>query len=306
MKRLLKWTGALLALLIVIGALGVRRDRPAAEVEARRGGPLSRFVTVDGLRIHHRDRGSGQVVLLLHGSNASLHTWEAWSASLEKDHRVIALDLPGHGLTGPDAKGRYSPSQMAELVNAFLAQLGVAKAIVAGNSMGGNVAWHLALLHPERVEKLVLVDAGGFPREEPLPIGLRLQRGPVMGRVARWLTPRFMVARSLRDAYGDPSKVNDALVDLYEDLLLREGNREATRIRLGSAHDDGQEKRLSEIHVPTLIIWGTKDRWVLPKYAEHFHAAIAGSQLVMLDGLGHLPMEENPAKSFAAVQRFLQ
>ncbi len=306
MKRILKWTGALLAVLLVLVALGVRRDRPAAEVEARRAGPLSRFVTVDGLRIHHRDRGSGPAVVLLHGSNASLFTWEGWTQSLEKDHRVIALDLPGHGLTGPDPKGRYSASEMAEVVERFLAQLGVARATVAGNSMGGNVAWHLALLHPARVEKLVLVDAVGFPREEPMPLALRLQGSPFFGRVARHVTPRFMIARSVREVYGDPSRVTPALVELYEDLILREGNREATRLRLGSAADDGLEKRLPEIRVPTLILWGSLDRWILPKYGERFHGAIAGSTLVTLDGLGHVPMEEDPQASVEPVRQFLQ
>ena len=308
MRRVAKGVCGLLLLLAALMALGVRLDRPAADVEARWAAPPSRFIEVDGLRVHYRDRGAGPALLLLHGSSSSLFTWEGWALELARDHRVVTVDLPGHGLTGPDARGRYRSVELAAFVDHFVAALGLAHFAIGGNSMGGGVAWRYALLHPERVDRLILVDAAGQPRQEPRPFALRIFSSPALGHLARWISPRFLVARSVRDVYGDPGRVTAARIDLYEDLLLRAGNREATRRRLGAtAHedDDGLWARLGEIRTPTLILWGSRDRWILPKYAGRFAAAIAGSQLVMLDGLGHVPMEEDPARSVAPVRAFL-
>jgi pimeloyl-ACP methyl ester carboxylesterase len=295
----------LLGLPLAVALTGVRCDRPAAEVEARYATAPSKFVEVDGLRVHYRDRGAGPAVLLLHGSNSSLFTWEGWAAELAPHHRVVTVDLPGHGLTGPDPRQRYSPSQMAEVVDGFARAIGLDKFTLGGNSMGGNVSWHYALAHPEKVDHLILVDSAGVPREEPRPFALRMFGSPVLGHVARWITPRFMVVKSIREVYGDASRVDDALIDRYQDLMLREGNREATRQR-SQLGDDGMGTRLGELRVPTLILWGSRDRWILPKYAERFHAAIAGSRLAMLDGLGHVPMEEDPHASLVPVEDFLK
>ncbi len=159
--------------------------------------------------------------------------------------------------------------------------------------------------HPDKIEKLILVDAGGYPRDQPPSFALRMFRTPVLGHIVRHVTPRFMIARSVREAYGDPSRVSEARIDEYQDCLLREGNREATRVRLSAAWDDGLQARLPEIKAPTLILWGTLDRWIAPKDAKRFAADIRSSQPVMLDGLGHVPMEEDAAASVAPVRAFL-
>ncbi len=303
--RTLKWTGAVLLVLVALVLSGVRCDRSPAEVEARRATPPSRFVAVDGMRVHYRDRGSGPAIVLLHGSNSSLFTWEGWAADLARDHRVVTLDLPGHGLTGPDPRARYRYAEMAAFVDDFAITLGLPRFSLGGNSMGGGVAWRYAILHPDKVERLILVDSAGQPREEPRPFGFRMFATPGVGRLVRWISPRFLVAKSLRDAYGDPGRVTADEVDLYDDLLLRAGNREATRRRFSDEGDDELRARMGEIRAPTLILWGRRDRFILPKYAERFHAAIAGSEVVILDGLGHVPMEEDPQRSVAEARRFL-
>jgi pimeloyl-ACP methyl ester carboxylesterase len=298
----------LLLLLIPLAALaaGIRPDRPAAEVEARHATPPSQFVMVDGLRVHYRDRGHGPVMVLLHGSNSSLFTWEGWVALLAHDHRVITLDLPGHGLTGPDPKHRYRADQMAELLQRFVTQLDLSRFTVAGNSMGGQVAWRYTLAHPERVDHLILIDSAGLPREEPRPFAFRMMSTPLLSSIGRWVSPRFVIARSLRDAYGNGARITEADVDLYQDLLLRQGNREATRERFAGSDDPNAAQRLPEIKTPTLILWGERDRWILPKYGERFHAAMAGSRLVVLPGLGHTGMEEDPDATVAQVRKFLE
>src|SRR5581483_4009099 len=135
---------ALLALVVLVLAAGVRFDRDPGDLEAKYATPPSKFIDVDGARVHYRDTGSGPPIVLVHGSNASLFTWEGWTERLAPSHRVIALDMPGHGLPGPDPKARYSAAEMAELVAAFATKLGIERFAIAGNSMGGNVAWHLA------------------------------------------------------------------------------------------------------------------------------------------------------------------
>ncbi len=295
---------AVLAVLVIAAGAGFRFDRDPAPLEAKYATPPSKFIDVGGARVHYRDRGAGPPIVLLHGSNSSLFTWEGWVERLSPTHRVITLDLPGHGLTGPDPQHRYGPAAMAQLVADFASRLGIDRFVVGGNSMGGNVAWHLAIAHPELVERLILVDAAGLPREEPRPFAFRMAATPIVSRLARWETPRFMVSRSVRDAYGDPGRVTEALVDRYDDLVLRAGNREATRERFATPEDD-LASRLGEIHAPTLILWGERDHWILPKYGERLRARIKGAELVVLRGLGHVSMEEDPAASVAPVLEFL-
>jgi pimeloyl-ACP methyl ester carboxylesterase len=294
----------LLGLSALAALLGVRREIPAATAEARYASPASRFIAVDGMRVHYRDRGAGPALVLLHGSNSSLHTWEGWVSALSPGHRVVTLDLPGHGLTGPHPEGRYTAAGMAEFVDHFVAALKLDRFSIGGNSMGGDVAWHYALEHPERVERLVLVDPYVFPQA---PAGvLRLFALPFIGRLSSWITPRFLVARALRDVYGDPARVSDAVIDRHYALLLREGNRDASRRRFSEPRDDGLTARLHELRMPALILWGSLDRWISPLNGERLVREIPGARLVTLEGLGHVPMEEDPARSVAPVLVFLR
>jgi pimeloyl-ACP methyl ester carboxylesterase len=258
------------------------------------------------MRVHVRDRGSGPVLVLLHGSSSSLFTWEGWARELAGDHRVIALDLPGHGLTGPHPHKRYAPADMAEVVDHVATALGVERFTLAGNSMGGHVALNYALAHPARVENLILIDSAGLPREEPRPFAFRMAGWPIAGEITEWVTPRFLVAASVRDVYGDPTKVKDELIDRYLDLLLRDGNRRAMHIRFSGPQDVLSTQRLRQLRMPVLILWGAKDHWILPKYGERLRDVIPGAKLVVFDGLGHVPMEEDPAITARAVREFLE
>jgi pimeloyl-ACP methyl ester carboxylesterase len=299
------WIAVPLLLLGVGLAAAVRQDLPAAQLESLYAQPPSRFLEVDGMRVHYRDEGQGPALVLLHGSNASLFTWEGWTRELVGQYRVISMDLPGHGLTGPHPQGRYSATDMAHFLESFRARLGLERFHLAGNSMGGSVAWHYTVLFPQRVERLVLVDATGLPRDEPSPLIYRLVRLPVLGSLFSVITPRWEVERNVREVYADPSKVTPAQVDRYLALLLREGNRAATIERIRQSQDDGLWKRLGELRQPTLILWGEQDRWVLPRYGHRFDQDIPDSRLVLYPDLGHVPMEEDPVRTAAEVRRFL-
>ncbi|HEY1131761.1 MAG TPA: alpha/beta hydrolase [Roseateles sp.] len=305
---LLKAVGILLMLAALGFAVSKAPDRSLESLVPRWAPPPSDFVELDGLLVHYRDEGpSGDPLplVLIHGTSASLHTWEGWVAELKPTRRVITLDLPGFGLTGPNADNDYSDARYIAFMRQFLSRLGVGRAIVGGNSLGGEIAWQLALADPPLVAGLVLVDAAGFDFvPESLPLGFRIARTPVLREPMRWLLPRRAIEDSVLDVYGDPGKVSAALVDRYYELALREGNRVALMRRMDQVAP-GPVKRLPEIKVPTLILWGGKDRLIPPRWGQAFEKAIPGSQLVVFPNLGHVPQEEDPAATLAALRDWL-
>ena len=313
MKRL---AHVLLGLLLVSGltlatfvALNWAPDRPLDELKARWAPPPSQFVDIDGMSVHLRDQGrrdDPEPILLLHGTSASLHTWEGWVKELAPRRRVISVDLPGFGLTGPFADGNYHVEHYTAFLLALLDHLRVKRVVLVGNSFGGQLAWRFALAHPERSARLVLVDAAGYPRNaESVPIGFRLAGIPALAPLMSRLLPRSMIESSVRNVYGDPDKVDDELVERYYQLTLREGNRQALRQRFAQAPSGELHERIGELQLPTLIIWGARDRLIPPDNAERFAADIEGSQLVLFDDLGHVPQEEDAQRTVAVLVAFL-
>lgn len=314
--------GALLlrlaGLLIFVGAFALAAmrapDRTLESLVPLWAPPPSDFIElrVDGVPqlVHLRDegpRGDARPIVLLHGTSASLHTWEGWVAGLKQSRRVITVDLPGFGLTGPNASGDYRDAQYLRFVAALLDHLRLGPVVLGGNSLGGEIAWEFAAQAPQRVAALVLVDAGGLAFEpQSLPIGFRLARLPLARDLMRYLLPRQLVERSVRNVYGDPARVTPALVDRYFEMALREGNRAALVQRLQQLEPGRHADRLASLKQPTLILWGGRDRLIPPEYARIFQRAIAGSRLVMFDELGHVPQEEDPARTLAALQDFLK
>lgn len=311
MKALaLKLFGALLFLTALAMWLSRAPDWPVETLVARWAPPPSDFIEVKGQLLHIRDEGprdDPEPLLLLHGTAASLHTWEGWVAALRAQHRVISFDLPGFGLTGPNASGDYRGDTTARFVLDVMDQLKIQRFAIGGNSLGGEVAWRTALMAPQRVAKLILVDAAG-PAFEPqsVPIGFLVANVPVLNRVFDWVLPRPMVVASLRNVYGDPNRVDDALVERYYQLTLREGNRRALVQRYQQDRRGEDAAHISELKVPTLILWGGRDRLIPPEVGRRLKADIAGSELVVFDELGHVPQEEDPQRTVAVVKTFLQ
>lgn len=306
----------LLGLLLVFGltlaafvTLSWAPDRPLDELTARWAPPPSQFVEIDGMSVHLRDQGrrdDPEPILLLHGTSASLHTWEGWVKELARQRRVISLDLPGFGLTGPFPDGDYRVEHYTHFLLALLDHLRVNRVVLVGNSFGGQLAWRFALAHPERSARLVLVDAAGYPRNaESVPIGFRLAGIPALAPLMGRLLPRSMIESSVRNVYGDPDKVDDGLVERYYQLTLRAGNRQALRQRFAQAPSGELHERIGELELPTLIIWGGRDRLIPVSNAERFASDIEGSQLVLFEALGHVPQEEEPQRTVAVLISFL-
>jgi pimeloyl-ACP methyl ester carboxylesterase len=306
-----KWLWILIAAVgVIAGGVAVvwAPDRPVETLKPRWAAPPSTFMTIQGMSVHVRDEGprdDAEPIVLLHGTSASLHTWDGWAAGLRGTRRVIRMDLPGFGLTGPHPSDDYRIDTYANFVVTVMDALGVRLATLGGNSLGGEIAWNTAALHPQRVRRLILVDAAGYPIvSDSVPLGFRIARTPGLKRVMEYILPRSVVAVSLRNVYGDPAKVGETLIDRYAELTLREGNRAALTKRL-TTMQASDVSRLSSIKQPTLVLWGRLDRLIPLDSGERFSRDIAGAELVVFDALGHVPQEEDPSATLAPVLRFL-
>jgi pimeloyl-ACP methyl ester carboxylesterase len=310
---LIKAAGAALVLLAIGMALSRAPDRTVESLVARWAPPPSDFIEVRGQLVHVRDVGPRQdplPVVLVHGTGASLHTWEGWVQGLQGQRRVITFDLPGFGLTGPFA-GQYTPGDYrgdtyARFVLDLMDRLKVTRFVIGGNSLGGEVAWRTAALAPDRVERLVLVDASG-PAFTPksMPIGFVVARIAPLNWLSEHLLPRPLVESSIRNVYADPGRVTPALIDRYFELTLREGNRRAIGQRLRQFVPGEHVERLDTLKLPTLILWGGQDRLIPPEVGQEFARRITGSRLITFEDLGHVPQEENAARSLEPVREFL-
>jgi pimeloyl-ACP methyl ester carboxylesterase len=297
------------AVFLVAGLIAVwAPDRPVERLTPRWATPPSQFVQVGATRVHLRDEGPRSdpaPIVLLHGTSASLHTWEGWAEALRGQRRVIRFDLAGFGLTGPNSQNNYSIETYVSFVTAVLDKLGVQRFVLVGNSLGGQIALATAHALPQRVDKLVLVDSAGYAfTPESIPLGFRIARVPGLRGLVEVVLPRGVVQDSVRNVYGDPTKVTPELVDRYYELTLRAGNRRALAKRFQQMLVSNSE-HIKSLKLPTLILWGGKDRLIPPDNGRQFARDILGARLVVFDDLGHVPQEEDPERTVAELKRFL-
>ncbi len=264
----------------------------------------SSFIKIDGLSFHVKDEGHGSTIVLLHGILASLHTWDGWLPALSKKYRVVRIDLPGHGLTGPDPKGEYSIDRMTKLIEKLYDKLEIKEAHLIGNSLGGWIAWEFAVRNPKRVSKLVLIDSAGFNTDE-VPLIVSFSKLPLAPYFLTGNAPRFAVKYLVGSVYGNPDLITEDTVTRYSELFLREGNGKGffDSVR---APVENNSVSLKKLKMPVLIMWGEKDSWISPEYARSFHSAITQSRLITFPLLGHVPMEESPLETLKPTLLFLK
>ena len=311
-RTLIVVLSGLLALALLAGAgiaLTWSPDLPVSTLAPRWAPAPSAFIEVGGLNVHYRDEGPRDdpaPIVLLHGTSSSLHTWDGWAETLRAKRRVVRFDLPGFGLTGPNATGDYSDAAYVGFVLQMLDTLKLARVVLGGNSLGGAIAWQTAVAAPERVVQLILVDAGGYAFEATsVPIGFRIARMPWLRGLMRHVLPRSVVESSVRNVYGDPNRVTPDLVDRYVAMTLRTGNRDALAQRMAQMSWGQNLGGLRTLTQRTLILWGGRDRLIPPAHAQQFAHDIPGSTTVVFNELGHVPHEEDPQRTVLAVQRFL-
>jgi pimeloyl-ACP methyl ester carboxylesterase len=301
---------AILAISLLVCLFFGHKDKSVADLKAKYAQESSAFVPIDSMDVHYRDEGNPNdsvPIVLIHGTGSSLHTFDNWASVLRGQNRVVRMDIPAFGLTGPFPSHNYAIANYVDFINKFLKNRGIKHCILGGNSLGGQIAWQFTLAYPDMVKKLILIDAAGYPlKSKSIPIGFRIARIPVLNKIMTFVTPRFMVKKSLENVYVDKTQISEALVDRYFDLTLREGNRQALVDRMTGILDNNNIPRIKTIQKPTLVLWGENDGLIPIENAQHFHDDLPNDTLVILKKMGHVPMEENPTESLKPVVEFLK
>lgn len=324
----------LAALLIILLLSMIRPDIPAEKLMDRYTDETSLFLEIDGMQVHLKDEGDGQVLLLLHGTFASLHTWDPWAEALKDQFRIVRVDLPGFGLTGPNPKGDYSLRASMHLFESIREELGIEEWTLIGNSMGGGLALSYAQLYPDHADRVVLFNGGrlltnsepnGNKSDENETVAdsendeatrpslvLRALDSPTLRNLMSVLTPKFIIEASMKEVYGNPDRMKPETVTRYYELLRREGNRQAyinRRQPQPRQNEDLPELpapvSINDSEIPVLILWGRQDSWIPVSTGYRLHEAITHSELIIYDDLGHVPMEEDPDRTIEDVKEFL-
>jgi len=299
---------ALIILLIVLIKGAIYSDISVEELKKEYANEHSKFIEINEMQVHFRDEGEGFPIVLVHGTASSLHTWDAWTNELKKTNRVIRMDLPAFGITGPNKNADYSIESYTTFLHSFVEKLNLEKFHLAGNSLGGNIAWNYAAEHPAKVEKLILVDASGLPTNKEPPAIFKMAKTPVLRSLFLYVTPKMLITKNIKEVYADDDKVTDELVTRYHKMALRAGNRQAfidrakTDFKLDAKIN---ADRLKSIQTPTLLIWGAKDLWIPLNNGKRMNRILVNSKLEVLENSGHVPMEENPKESLELLKNFL-
>jgi pimeloyl-ACP methyl ester carboxylesterase len=269
----------------------------------------SKWYAYKGLRVHYKDTGEGEPIILLHGIMSSLHTWDDWAKELEKNYRVIRMDLPGFGLTGPLTEDmKYDKGEFIAFINSFSHMLELDKFALAGNSLGGYMSAHYAANYPERVSKLILLDPVAYPQDVPWVI--TMANLPGLWHMSKKVVPPWLVSLNVEEVYGDKERIKPEHMKRYLQLSMRKGNRESYAEVLKLIYEKskpGKERfPFNQITAPTLLMWGEKDKWVPVSQIPNWERDISNTQTIVYPGVGHVPMEETPKRTVQDAIKFLK
>jgi pimeloyl-ACP methyl ester carboxylesterase len=304
------------------------KDKSVEALKSKYAQAPSQFIEVNGMNVHYRDEGNPNdsvPLVLIHGTGSSLHTFEEWVNLLlssaksrtlagrgsdifgKEGKRIVRMDIPAFGLTGPDPQHDYSMEKYVNFIENFLAAKGIKQCILVGNSLGGQISWQFALKNPQKVSKLILIDATGYPiKTKKTVLAFQIARMPIVNKIMTFITPYALARESVENVYADKSKITDALVDRYFELTLRAGNRQAFVDRLNMLYDTSNIPMIKTIKAPTLVLWGEQDLLIPMENGQRFHDDLPNDTLVILKNMGHVPMEENPVESLRPVLEFLR
>jgi pimeloyl-ACP methyl ester carboxylesterase len=296
--KILGWVlGIIFSILLVFVGIVGESDLSLEEMKPKYTNQESEFMPLMGMDVHFRDEGNPNdsiPVLLIHGMSSSLHTFDSVTVDLKKNHRVISLDMPAFGLTGPNPENTYSLDYYAQFLEEFRKKLNIEKWSLAGNSLGGAIAWNYAVDFPNRVHRLVLIDAAGYPKlNEKGSLGFKIASTPIINNLMLYVTPKSLVRESLLSIYHDPKIVTDAQVERFHDVAIRAGNRAAV-LSIFKSGFKADYLKIKRVAAPTLILWGDKDKLIDVENVQSFEKDIKNSQSVIFPNVGHVPMEEVP------------
>ncbi len=310
-SRVLQYIIGVSVILVVLVLLNVRMDIPVETLSKEYTNEHSFFMDIDGTLVHYRDEGQGEPLMLIHGWSSSLHTWDVWVEELKDDFRIIRLDLPGFGLTGPAGEVQYTQDFYIDIVDKLLTELEIEETHMGGNSLGGYITWGFAHRYPDKVKKIILLNAAGYPSEDRSGGTSIFSHANLPGvkSIIRYVTPEFALRFFVNQVYGDTDKVTDDVVRRYHRMVLREGNRDVMFKMLGDRAGSLDASRvpeyLSEIEAPALIMWGDLDSWIPLENAYGFDKNLPNSSIIVYEGAGHIPMEEIPHETARDARTFL-
>ncbi|HKQ76859.1 MAG TPA: alpha/beta hydrolase [Blastocatellia bacterium] len=310
MKKLTRFALILIViLLIAFTVFWFARDSDVNFDESRSSLPnaaYSHFAEIDGVRIHYQEKGEGAPLVLIHGYTASTFAWKDVFEPLSRQFRVIAVDLKGFGFSGKP-EGDYTRRAQGELMIRFLDHLKIDRAILCGNSMGGEVSLNAAVRHPDRVSALILVDSAGVTVSGGGSVTPGVAEWPVIGPAvaALALTSDSLVRDGLRQSFYDDSIVTEEQVTAYHRPLKTRGGQRAAYLARIQDGVDPIEPEINKIRLPTLIIWGAEDELMPLEAGRRLNSLIAGSRLVVFDKCGHVPQAEMPERFVGEVRGFV-
>ena len=280
---------------------------PLEEIIPKYSTPFSHFIDIDGTIVHYCDEGQGPVLLLLHGVASSIHTWNNWTEILRDKYRLIRIGVPGFGLTGPIASDNYSKEEWVRILNLFVEKLHLDRFSLAGNSMGGFIGWNFAIAYPDKIDKLILIDPVAYP--QPCPWIFNLVSLPLVGTIAKYITPKFLIDYNVKEVYGDVNKISNSTYERYFDMAMRPGNRESYvkifQLMKSKSSSEIYSQNIRHIKAPVLLMWGTEDRWVPMTLIDKWKNDIPHISVITYPGVGHVPMEEIPYITARDAHKFL-
>jgi pimeloyl-ACP methyl ester carboxylesterase len=291
-----------------VGA-AARRTLTQADLEAKDPDQDSRYASIDDVRLHYEDQGKGPAILLIHGSLGDLHDWDGWASVLDARFRVVRLDLPGFGLSGPIANGNYSIDRSLSLIDGLMDTLGIEHFAIVGVSYGGPVAFRYAATRTDRVTALVIMNSAGieFGKQAVDP---KTGRKDFFSSVTSDAPlSRDYIEKSLRHSFHDPSAVTPELVQRKLDYMNVVG-REREGASMISQYVRGDPDRvLAHVRAPTLVLWGGAERSLSAETADRFVVALTHAGIVkkVVIPLGDHAMHiEFPVQTATAARDFLE
>lgn len=298
----------LLFLFVVLQGCGLFiKTIPKGEIPGR--APEDKYIMIDDVNYHYREYpGTGRDIFLLHGFASSTYTWEKIIPYLtRRGYHVWALDMKGAGWSDKPKGAKYDTFTLMQEVNRWMDVMGLKDVVFAGNSLGGAIAVLMALEHPDKTDRIILIDSAGYPIKKPFII--RMAKMPLAGEITRLFFGRWVVRWNLKEVYFNDDLIPEETVDAYFNRMRTENVLDAKVALARSIDFDAFTpyiKRISGIKNPTLIIWGENDEWIPLESGYKFSKDLSNSTLVILPECGHIPQEEKPEQTAKIMIDFIE
>lgn len=284
------------------------RVLPLAQVIGKYADADSRFIEIDDVKLHYKDQGAGPAVLLIHGSGGDLGDFDGWTPILvKKGWRVVRIDLPGFGISGPIINGNYSIDRVQSLMDGLMDELGIERFAVVGTSYGGLAAFRYAATRTDRITGLVIMNSAGveYGKQEVDPkTGEKKFYAASVSDTVSWEATKA----GYRKAFNDPSKISDAWVTRKVDFSNIVGRDREAALAIDQYVRGTPERVLAHVRAPVLVYWGGASLALSQDTADRFHAAVKNAayreKQVLPDG-GHMMHVEFPEPTANTVAAFL-